>query len=133
MATSQHEETYTSLVDTEPTTTSVTRPVATIILSDSSPTTDPTKQSLTSMENMTSVNTVLIDEDSNQTRASANLDSTARSLITNPDATELETANVLLHLGNLGEVGSEQQNQLDVNYDISDLLPVDAALLEDFA
>ena len=57
----------------------------------------------------------------------------ARSVITNPDATELETASVLLQLGNIGDFGSDQQDQLDMNYDNSDLLPIDAAPLEDFA
>ena len=52
-------------------------------------------------------------------------DSTPRSVITNPDANELETANVLLQLGNT-------PNSFDANYDNSEVLPVDAAPLDDF-
>ena len=73
------------------------------------------------------------EDDSNQTKASTNLDSTPRSVVTDPDATELETANVLLQLGTVNDSTIAQHDQLETNYDSSILLPVDAAPLEDFA
>ena len=64
-------------------------------------------------------------EDSSLTGAESQLGSTPHSVVTNPDAAELETANVLLQLGNI-------PNNLDAEYDNSELLPVDAEPLEDF-
>ena len=137
VSTSTCKENTVSSNGIESTTPLGTCSVITITSSDSSLTTDPMKQPVTptklAMMDHVDANTLLIDDDSNQTRASATLDSTPRSVVTNPDAAELETTNVLLQLGNLGDIGSEQQDQLDVTYDNSDLLPVDAAPLEDFA
>ena len=79
------------------------------------------------------LNALFAEDDSNQTRASANLNSTPRSVITDPDAVELETANMLLQLGSLSNSGSKHHYQLEAAYDNSSLLPVDAAPLKDFA
>ena len=51
--------------------------------------------------------------------------SSPRSVVTNPDVAELETANALLELGNT-------PNAFNAMYDNSELLPVDTAPLEDF-
>ena len=51
--------------------------------------------------------------------------STPQSVVANPDATELETSSVLLQLGN-------SPNCFNANYDNSEVLPVDAAPLDDF-
>ena len=139
VVTSIHIDNCISSTDTEPKTPLGTRSVVTITSSDSSPAPDHTKQTTTSVgkakTNDIATDILLSDEDSNQTRASANLDLTPWSVITNPDATELETANVLLQLGNFSDTGNlhDQQDQLEATYDNSDLLPVNAAPLEDFA
>ena len=101
-----------------------TRQVVTLASSDSSSRPNSTNDEL---------NALFAEDDSNQTRASANLNSTPRSMITDPDAVELETANVLLQLGSHSDSGSKHQDQLEAAYDNSGLLPVNAALLEDFA
>ena len=53
-------------------------------------------------------------------------------MITDLDALELETASALLQLGSLSDSGSKHQDQLEAAYDNSNLLPIDAAPLEDF-
>ena len=121
-----------------------TRPVATVILSDSSPAPDSPanppvtdvstkEQQVSTGEGSLVLNVLPADDDSNsnQTGVGSPLDSTPLSVITNPDTTELETANVLLQLGNTGNL--EEQNQLDTEYDNSNILPVDSAPLKDFA
>ena len=50
---------------------------------------------------------------------------TPRSVVTNPDSTEMETANLLLQLSN-------SQSSLDSIGDNADILPVDAERMEDF-
>ena len=118
-----------------------THSVTTVILSDSSSSHDPPakistkdaasegQQILTDSSSLAE-NALLCDDDSNQTGASSQLNSTPRSVVTNPDATELETTNVLLQLGNM--VNPPEQSTLDAVYDNSEILPVDSAPLEDF-
>ena len=50
---------------------------------------------------------------------------TPRSVVTNPDSTEMETANLLIQLSN-------SQSSLDSIGDNADILPVDAERMEDF-
>ena len=119
-------------------TTSKTCQVVTLATSSSEPSTPKTRMNeVGSIDDQTDTNdkliSLLVEEDSNQTRDSANLNSTPRSVVTDPDEQELETASALLQLGALSDTGSKHQDQLEEAYDNSDLLPVDAAPLEDFA
>ena len=58
--------------------------------------------------------------------SNSQLSSTPRLVVTNPDSTELETANVLLQLDRIPD-------NLDAEYDNAELLTVDTEPLEDFA
>ena len=78
-------------------------------------------------------NSMFNDDNSNQTRESAALSSTPRSVVTDPEAVELETADALLQLGSLNSADNTDQDDFDAGYDNSKLLPVDAAPLKDVA
>ena len=109
--------------------------VITIASSDPSPGPNTTNEAVSTNDPLKTnkeQNALFIEDDSNQTRASATLNSTPRSVVTDPDDVELETANVLLQLGSLSDSGSKHQEELEAAYDNSRLLPVDAAPLEDF-
>ena len=117
--------------DTEP-----ARQVVTVTTSDSSPQLNPTTATdITADKSIDGkdLNALLSSEDSNQTRASTALTSTPHSVITDPDAVELETANAMLQLGSVGDSNNKHQDDLDAAYDNSSLLPVDAAPLADCA
>ena len=70
-------------------------------------------------------NSVADNNTPNTEDATSQQGSTPCSVITNPDYQELETANLLLELG-------RTPNDLDIEYDNAELLPVDSAPLEDF-
>ena len=119
-----------------PTPPETARQVVTVSSTESVPQPHSTKEDRSTCEQSKTndeLNALLVEDDSNQTRASSNLISTPRSVVTDPDAAELETANTLLQLGSPSDSGSKHQDQLEADYDNSDLLPVDAAPLEDFA
>ena len=127
---------HAPMVRTPAHTTATPSQMITIVTSSSEPTTPktPLKEAGSSNDQtMLNDKASSLPSEDDQTRDSTNLNSTPRSVVTDPDASELETASALLQLGTLSDSGSKHQDQLDEAYDNSVLLPVDAAPLVDFA